>query len=219
LIDNVTTTMTSYQELFENNLKWIKEKTGSDKDFFKKLSADQNPEYLYIGCSDSRVTAEEIMGLGPGEVFVHRNVANLVNNSDLNVMSVINYSVRHLKVKHIIVCGHYNCGGVKAAMVPEDLGILNPWLRNIRDVYRLHKTELNAIPDERQRYNRLVELNVEEQCMNIIKTAAVQLSYRDGGFPIVHGWVFDIGCGKIIDLDINFEKVLAEIKEIYDLTR
>src|SRR5690349_5455279 len=147
--------MTSYDEIFENNRKWIAEKTNSNADFFKKLAENQNPDYLYIGCSDSRVTAEELMGLGPGEVFVHRNVANLVNNIDLNVMSVINYAIRHLQVKHIIVCGHYNCGGVKAAMQPKDLGILNPWLRNIRDVYRLHKTELAAITDEQKRYDRL----------------------------------------------------------------
>lgn len=211
--------MPSYKELFENNQRWIQEKTGSNKDFFQQLSKDQNPEYLYIGCSDSRVTAEELMGLGPGEVFVHRNIANLINNTDLNVMSVINYAIRHLGVKHIIVCGHYNCGGVKAAMMPQDLGLLNPWLRNIRDVYRFHKAELDAISDEQKRYDRLVELNVEEQCVNIIKTAALQLQYRDKGYPEVHGWVFDIHTGKIIDLEIDFQGKLEEIKDIYDLTK
>lgn len=211
--------MPSYKELFENNKRWIAEKTGSNKDFFQQLSKDQNPEYLYIGCSDSRVTAEELMGLGPGEVFVHRNIANLINNTDLNVMSVINYAIRHLGVKHIIVCGHYNCGGVKAAMMPQDLGLLNPWLRNIRDVYRFHKAELDAITDEQKRYDRLVELNVEEQCVNIIKTAALQLQNRDKGYPEVHGWVFDIHTGKIIDLEIDFEGKLEEIKDIYDLTK
>jgi carbonic anhydrase len=159
------------------------------------------------------------MGLGPGEVFVHRNVANLVNNIDLNVMSVINYSIRHLKVKHIIVCGHYNCGGVKAAMESKDLGILNPWLRNIRDVYRLHRSELDAISDEHARYNRLVELNVLEQCTNIIKTAALQLSYETEGYPEVHGWVFDIHSGKIVDLNINFRQILKDIEAIYNLTK
>jgi carbonic anhydrase len=211
--------MNSYKQLFENNEKWINKKTQDNKDFFLQLSKEQNPDYLYIGCSDSRVTAEEMMGLEPGEAFVHRNVANLVNSVDLNVMSVINYSIRYLKVKHIIVCGHYNCGGVKAAMIPEDLGILNPWLRNIRDVYRLHKSELNAIIDEQKRYDRLVELNVEEQCINIIKTAAVQLSFLADGYPVVHGWVFDMRSGRIIDLDINFEQILANIKDIYDLTK
>jgi carbonic anhydrase len=211
--------MTEYREIFENNQKWIEKMKASAPDFFKKLAEDQNPDYLYIGCSDSRVTAEEIMGVRPGEVFVHRNVANLVNSVDLNVMSVINYAIRHLKVKHIIVCGHYNCGGVKAAMESKDLGILNPWLRIIRDVYRLHKDELNAISDQVQRYNRLVELNVREQCINIIKTAALQLSLMQNGYPEVHGWVFDIHSGKIIDLDIDTKGILEEIREIYDLTK
>jgi carbonic anhydrase len=210
--------MTSYDQIFENNRKWIEEHTRNEKDFFRKLAADQRPDYLYIGCSDSRVTAEEMMGIKPGEAFIHRNVANLVNNVDLSVMSVINYAIRHLKVKHIIVCGHYNCGGVKAAMVPKDLGILNPWLRSIRDVYRLHKEELSAITDEQKRYDRLVELNVIEQCTNIIKTAALQLSYMNDGFPIVHGWVFDIHTGRIIDLKIDHDRILKGIKEIYDLT-
>jgi carbonic anhydrase len=210
--------MTSYEELFENNKRWIQKKTGTDTDFFRELASNQNPDYLYIGCSDSRVSAEEIMGLGPGEAFVHRNIANLVNNVDLSVMSVINYAIKHLDVKHIIVCGHYNCGGVKAAMQSKDLGILNPWLRSIRDIYRLHKAELNAITDEHKRYDRLVELNVEEQCVNVIKTAALQLGYLRKGYPIVHGWVFDIHSGRIIDLNIDFENILANIKDIYNLT-
>lgn len=210
--------MTSYEELFENNRRWIAEHTGSDNDFFEKLAKEQNPDYLYIGCSDSRVTAEEMMGVRPGEVFVHRNVANLVNNVDVNVMSVIDYAIRHLKVKHIIVCGHYNCGGVKAAMIPRDMGILNPWLRSIRDVYRLHKVELRNIGDEHKRYDRLVELNVLEQCINVIKTAALQLSYVANGYPVVHGWVFDTRTGRIADLKINFLQILQDIKEIYNLT-
>lgn len=210
--------MTSYEELFENNKKWIQKKTGTDADFFTELASDQNPDYLYIGCSDSRVTAEEMMGLGPGEAFIHRNIANLVNNVDLNVMSVINYAIKSLKVKHIIICGHYNCGGVKAALQPKDMGILNPWLRSIRDVYRLHKAELNAITDEHKRYDRLVELNVQEQCVNVIKTAALQLSYQHSGYPIVHGWVFDIHTGRIVDLNIDFENILENIKDIYNLT-
>jgi carbonic anhydrase len=135
------------EQVFINNEQWIKEKLASNKDYFSDLSKGQSPEFLYIGCSDSRVTAEDIMGVQPGEVFVHRNIANLVNSVDLNVMAVINYAVRHLKVNHVVVCGHYYCGGVKAAMQASDLGILNPWLRNIRDVYRLHKDELNAIEE------------------------------------------------------------------------
>ena len=196
----------------------MQKKTGTNRDFFSQLAKEQNPDYLYIGCSDSRVTAEELIGLGPGDVFVHRNVGNLINNTDLNVMTAIEYAVVHLKVKHIIVCGHYKCGGVKAAMEPKDLGILNPWLRNIRDVYRLHKAELDNIEDEQKRYDRLVELNVEEQCINVIKTAAVQLSYEKEGYPEVHGWVFDLATGRIIDLNINFVQKLEEIKAIYNLT-
>jgi carbonic anhydrase len=196
--------MVTYEQIFENNKKWVAEMTAKDADFFEKLASDQTPDYLYIGCSDSRVPANEIMGLEPGDVFVHRNVANLVNNTDLNVMSVINFAVKHLDVKHIIVCGHYNCGGVKAAMMPKDMGILNPWLRTIRDVYRMHAAELDAIKDEQKRYNRLVELNVIEQATNVIKTANVQKSYQQKGHPIVHGWVFDLHSGILIDLDINF---------------
>jgi len=210
--------MTSYQELFENNQKWIAEKTRTNKEFFQKLAADQNPDYLYIGCSDSRVTAEEMMGVGPGEVFVHRNVGNLVNSVDLNALTVINYAVKYLGVKHIIVCGHYNCGAVKAAMQSKDMGIMNPWLRNIRDIYRLHQTELDAITDEPQRYDRLVELNVQEQCLNVLKTAIVQLGYLAHGYPEVHGWIFNVRNGQIVDLKIDFKKMLQQIMKIYNLT-
>ncbi len=209
--------MPKYKQIFENNKKWVEEMNASDNDFFKKLNEGQDPDYLYIGCSDSRVSTEQLMGVKPGEVFVHRNIANVVSNIDLNTMSVINYSVKFLKVKHVIVCGHYNCGGVKAAMQPQDLGILNPWLRNIRDVYRLHKAELNSITDEQERYNRLVELNVEEQCVNIIKTAVVQKHYLQTGYPIVHGWVWDISTGLLKDLNFDFENKLKEIREVYDL--
>ncbi len=210
--------MTAYEQLFENNKKWIASMKEKDADFFEKLSQDQTPEFLYIGCSDSRVPANEIMGLEPGEVFVHRNVANIVASVDLNVMSVINYAVAHLNVKHIIVCGHYNCGGVKAAMMPKDMGILNPWLRNIRDVYRLHQAALDGIQEEHERYNRLVELNVQEQAINVIKTAVVQKSYVKNRYPTVHGWVFDLNTGVLKDLRINFTEVLKDIQKIYDLT-
>src|SRR5690554_1852602 len=165
-------------KVFENNKSWIQDKLSVNKDYFEELGRGQSPELLYIGCADSRVTAEELMGAAPGEVFVHRNIANMVISIDLNVMSVINYAVDHLKVKHVIVCGHYACGGVKAAMQSADLGILNPWLRNIRDVYRIHRNELNAIENEDERYDKLVELNVKEQCVNLIKTAAVQKAIR-----------------------------------------
>ncbi len=200
--------------IFSNNQKWIDEKLKTDADFFRNLSQGQRPQVLYIGCSDSRVTAEELMGTKPGEVFVHRNIANMVPNTDLSVMSVINYAVSHLKVNHIVVCGHYYCNGVKAAMQSADMGILNPWLRNIRDVYRIHKAELDLITEEDAKYKRLVELNVQEQCVNIIKTSDVQKAYQDRDFT-VHGWVFDIHTGKLIDLKIDFDSILREIMEIY----
>jgi carbonic anhydrase len=210
--------MASYEQIFENNKQWVADNVAKDVDFLEKLASDQHPEYLYIGCSDSRVPANEIMGLAPGEVFVHRNIANLVPSIDLNVMSVINYAVAHLHVKHIVVCGHYNCGGVKAAMTPKDLGILNPWLRNIRDVYRLHEKELDEVTDEHEKYNRLIELNVEEQCRNVIKTAVVQQSYVQNKFPVVHGWVFDLQTGLLKDLKVDFDAILKDIQKIYDLT-
>lgn len=201
-------------QIFLNNQQWIDEKLKIDKDYFRKLSLGQNPKVLYIGCSDSRVTAEELMGAQPGEVFVHRNIANMVPNSDLSAMSVITYAVSHLKVNHIVVCGHYNCGGVKAAMQSADLGILNPWLRNIRDVYRLHKIELDEITDEELKYRRLIELNVQEQCVNVLKTSDVQKAYKERHLT-VHGWVLDLHSGRLIDLKIDFDKILKEIMEIY----
>lgn len=208
--------MISLDKIFENNEKWIAEKTSTNPGYFNDLAKGQKPEVLYIGCSDSRVTAEDLMGANPGEIFIHRNIANMVISIDLNVMSVVNYAVRHLRVNHIVVCGHYECGGVKAAMTPADLGILNPWLRNIRDVYRLHQDELDAMPDTNTRYNRLIELNVQEQCINLIKTAAVQQAHKERGL-LVHGWVFDIHTGKLIDLKIDFPGILQHIMKIYKL--
>ncbi len=209
----------SYKNIFEANKKWIDKKLAEDPDFFNNLAKNQTPEFLYIGCSDSRVHANEIMGLEPGEVFVHRNIANMVVNADLNVLSVINYAVIHLKVKYIVICGHYDCGGVKAAMESRDLGILNPWLRNVRDVYRLHEKELDTITDVGERYNRLVEINVYEQCLNVIKTAEVQKSYLETGYPLVSGLVFDLKKGTLIDLNIDFDKELNRVRKIYDLTK
>ncbi len=202
------------QRIFENNREWIARKLSEDKDYFKKLSTSQNPRILYIGCSDSRVSAEELMGVGPGDVFVHRNIANMVPNNDLSAMSVINYAVNYLKVEKIVVCGHYECGGVKAAMQSADLGILNPWLRNIRDVYRIHRKELDSIKDEDLKYRRLVELNVQEQCINIIKTAEVQIASKERNLK-VHGWIFDIHTGELVDMKINFDEILKNIMEIY----
>lgn len=203
-------------KIFDNNEQWIATQLGKDPSFFDKLAAGQSPEILYIGCSDSRVTAEDLMGLQPGEMFVHRNVANMVINTDLNIASVINYAVDHLHVKHIVICGHYGCGGVKAAMGSTDLGILNPYLREVRDVYRLHQAELAGISDENARYRRLVELNVQEQCINIAKTPEVQRAFAAGKLS-VHGWVFDLASGKLIDLKIDMPAVLKDIQSIYSL--
>jgi carbonic anhydrase len=211
--------MELYDKIFENNSKWVAEKNAGQADFFEHLSQGQSPEILYVGCSDSRVTAEELTGTQPGQMFVHRNIANLIPNNDINSISVVVYAVEHLKVKHIVVCGHYYCGGVKAAMQSKDLGVLNPWLRNIRDVYRLHKNELNEIANEEERYKRLVELNVQEQCINVIKMAVVQKAYIKNNYPLIHGWVFDVSTGKLIDLKIDFPKILSSIQEIYDLTK
>lgn len=209
--------MELYNKVFENNKKWVAQKKSGSHDYFETLAGGQHPEILYIGCSDSRVTAEEMTGIQPGQMFVHRNIANLVPNNDNSSASVIEYAIAHLKVKHVVVCGHYFCGGVKAAMHASDLGILNPWLRNIRDVYRLHKHELNKIEDENERYNRLIELNVQEQCVNVIKMATWQKYFLETGGPLVHGWVFDVHSGELKDLKINFPKILSDIREIYDL--
>jgi len=204
------------EDIFRNNEKWVAERLEADPEYFNQLSQGQSPNYLYIGCSDSRVTAETLMGAKPGEVFVHRNIANLAPNNDLNVLSVINFAVNHLKVKHVIVCGHYKCGGIKSAMQAKDVGLLNPWLRNIRDVYRLHKEELNAISSEAERYDRLVELNVIEQCINVIKTRDVQNALLENRIQI-HGWVFDMKTGKLIDLKIDIDKIMQEIMNVYRL--
>nr|WP_315203018.1 carbonic anhydrase [uncultured Flavobacterium sp.] len=205
------------KQIFENNKKWVVKQLEIDEHYFEKLSKGQAPEFLYIGCSDSRVSAEELMGLDPGQVFVHRNIANMVPNTDLNSMSVINYAVVHLKVNHIVVCGHYGCGGVLAAMQQSDLGILNPWLRNIRDVYRIHQKTLDAITNEEEKYKKLVELNVQEQCINVIKTAEVQKAFKERGLR-VYGWIFDIHSGKLIDLNINFTEILKDITKIYKIS-
>jgi carbonic anhydrase len=209
--------MNLYKKIFENNKKWVTEKKLVDKNYFENLSKGQSPEILYIGCSDSRVTAEEMTGVEPGQMFVHRNIANLVPNNDNNSAAVVEFAVARLHVKHIVVCGHYNCGGIAAAMKAEDLGILNPWLRNVRDVYRLHRSTLDSVTNREERYKKLVELNVEEQCLNIIKMAVLQKHFFEKGYPTVHGWVFDMHSGQLIDLRINFLKKLEGIREIYDL--
>jgi carbonic anhydrase len=206
-----------FSKIFENNEKWIAEKLSGDPDYFNNLSKGQHPEFLYIGCSDSRVTAEDLMGVQPGEVFIHRNIANQVISTDSNVNSVVQYAVEHLKVKYIIVCGHYECGGVKAALNPSDMGQLNSWLQTLRDVYRYHRHELDAISDPQKRFDRLVELNVREQCINIIKIDHVQRSWYKTGYPKIYGWVFDVKTGKLIDLKLKMEEEFMEIRSIYDL--
>ena len=208
--------MDLYNEIFENNKRWVEEHSATDAQFFRHLAEGQSPEFLYIGCSDSRVTAEEMTGIKPGQMFVHRNIANLVPNNDMSSATVIEYAVNHLDVSHIIVCGHYFCGGVKAAMESRYLGILNPWLREIRDVYRIHAEELNQLEGD-ERYKRLVELNVQEQCINVIKVASVQKHYLNDRKPRVHGWVFDVQTGRLIDLKIDFDSILHDIQKIYDL--
>lgn len=206
-----------FNKIFTNNEKWIADKLALNPNYFSDLSKGQSPEFLYIGCSDSRVTAEDLMGVNPGEVFIHRNIANQVIPTDNNVNAVVQYAVEHLKVKHIIICGHFECGGVKAALHPSDMGQLNSWLQTLRDVRRLHKKELENIKDPQKLFDRLVELNVREQCMNIIKIDHVQKSWYKTGFPQIHGWVFDVRTGKLIDLGLKMEKEFMEIREIYDL--
>lgn len=189
--------MDSYQKLLLNNLNWAEDAVTKDPDFFARLAKVQSPEFLWIGCSDSRVSANEITGTHPGEIFVHRNVANMVVHTDLNMLSVLEYAVHHLNIKHIIVCGHYGCGGIKASMSQHSFGIINKWLRNIKDVYRFHRDELDAIADEELRANRLTELNVREQVMNLAKTSIVQLAWKNNSYPHLHGWVYGLNDGKI----------------------
>jgi carbonic anhydrase len=189
--------MKAYEKLLLENKAWAAEKVGDDPDFFNRLASIQTPEFLWIGCSDSRVPANEITGTQPGEIFVHRNVANMVVHTDLNLLTVLEYAVHHLKVKHVIVCGHYGCGGVKASMTQHNFGIINKWLRNIKDVYRYHRDEIDSIKDEESRVNRMVELNVQEQVMNLAKTSIIQKAWKQNQFPHLHGWVYGLKDGLI----------------------
>ena len=189
--------MKSYEKLLLENKAWSKEKTMDDPAYFERLVDIQAPEFLWIGCSDSRVPANEITGTQPGEIFVHRNIANMVVNTDLNLLSVLQFAVETLKVKHIIVCGHYGCGGVKAAMTNHNMGIINKWLRNIKDVHRFHREEVDAIEDENLRLNRMIELNVIEQVTNLAKTSIIQKAWKNENRPDIHGWVYDLHDGII----------------------
>jgi carbonic anhydrase len=212
-----------FQKLLENNKAWSKKIQDTDPDFFSdRANRQQTPNYLFIGCSDSRVPAEQITGLQSGDIFVHRNIANLVVNSDMNSLSVIQYAVQVLKVKHIIVCGHYGCGGCLASMQNQDLGLIENWLRNIRDVIRMHSEpggELDGITDEEARRKKVIELNVREQCLNLLKNSYVQDSLEHTGFPILHGLVYDIHDGILKELPIDFKELQVKYSGIYSLQK
>lgn len=205
-----------YQSLLDNNKKWVAQKLEQNPDFFNNLSKGQQPPLLWIGCADSRVPANEIIGAEPGEVFVHRNIANMVIHSDMNMLSVLDYAVNVLKVKHVIVCGHYGCGGVQTAMSNQHVGLIDNWIRHIKDVYRFHSTELNAINDEKQRFDRFVELNVMEQVWDLGKTSIVQTAWRNEQPLHVHGWVYDIHDGLIRDLNVTLRDN-SSLSEVYQL--
>jgi carbonic anhydrase len=190
----------AHTKLLLENKAWAKGKVLDDPDFFSRLANIQHPEFLWIGCSDSRVPTNEITGTQPGEIFVHRNIANMVVHTDLNLLSVLQYAVEYLEVKHIIVCGHYNCGGVKAALSHKSLGIINKWLRNIKDVYRINRAEIDALPTEEEQTNRLVELNVKEQVIHLAETSIVQKAWQNKNAPHIHGWVYSLSDGLLKEI-------------------
>ena len=205
-----------YNQLLDNNKKWVAGKLAQDPDYFTKLAIGQKPPVLWIGCADSRVPANEIIGAEPGEVFVHRNIANMVVHSDMNMLSVLDYAVNVLQVKHIIVCGHYGCGGVQTAMTNKHVGLIDNWIRHIKDVYRLHRPELDAITDEAARFDRFVELNVFEQVLDLGKTSIVQAAWERGQEVHVHGWVYAIHDGMIRDLKVTL-KDNETLSDVYKL--
>lgn len=205
-----------YKQIIENNKKWVESKLKVDPDYFKNLALGQKPPLLWIGCADSRVPANQIIGAQPGEVFVHRNIANMVIHSDMNMLSVLDYAVNVLKVEHVIVCGHYGCGGVKAAMGNQSIGIIDNWIRHIKDIYRVHKRELDSISDETQRFDRFVELNVVEQVYDLAKTSIVQGAWSSGQDLTIHGWVYGVDSGIVKDLGVNFKND-SELDEVYQL--
>ena len=205
-----------YKRILENNREWVESQLAIDPNYFKDLSKGQNPPLLWIGCSDSRVPANEIIGAKPGEVFVHRNIANMVIHTDMNMLSVLDYAVNVLKVKHVIVCGHYGCGGVKAAMTNGSFGIIDNWIRHIKDVYRLNKKELSAIHDEDARFNRFVEINVKEQVSDLAKTSIVQSAWKNGQELTLHGWVYGLNSGFVTDLEVNYSSN-EDLPEVYQL--
>lgn len=205
-----------YKKIIENNKKWVEDKLKIRPDYFNNLAESQHPPLLWIGCSDSRVPANEIIGAEPGEVFVHRNIANMVVHSDMNMLSVLDYAVNSLKVKHVIVCGHYGCGGIKAAMGNSSIGIIDNWIRHIKDVYRFHHEELDSIENERERFNRFVEVNVKEQVMDLAKTSIVQNAWSSGQKLHLHGWVYGLDSGYVTDLGVNFS-CDKDLDDVYQL--
>ena len=205
-----------YRKILDNNKVWVKSQLAIDKEYFKDLAKGQQPPLLWIGCSDSRVPANEIIGAKPGEVFVHRNIANMVIHSDMNMLSVLDYAVNVLKVKHVIVCGHYGCGGVKAAMGNQSIGLIDNWIRHIKDVYRLHEDYLNTFEDEEERFNKFVEVNAQEQVFDLAKTSIVQNAWRNGQDLTLHGWTYGLNSGYVTDLGVNMGSN-AELDEMYRL--
>lgn len=205
-----------YKKILDNNKKWVEDQLAIDKDYFKDLAKGQQPPLLWIGCSDSRVPANEIIGAKPGEVFVHRNIANMVIHSDMNMLSVLDYAVNVLKVKHVIVCGHYGCGGIKAAMGNQSIGLIDNWIRHIKDIYRFHETYLNSIEDENERFNKFVEINAQEQVIDLAKTSIVQNAWRNGQELTLHGWVYGLNSGYVTDLDVNMGNN-KDLDEVYRL--
>ena len=205
-----------YKKILDNNKKWVENQLNIDKEYFKDLAKGQQPPLLWIGCSDSRVPANEIIGAKPGEVFVHRNIANMVIHSDMNMLSVLDYAVNVLKVKHVIVCGHYGCGGVKAAMGNQSIGLIDNWIRHIKDVYRLHEHYLDTIEDEEERFNKFVEVNAQEQVFDLAKTSIVQNAWRNGQELTLHGWTYGLNSGYVTDLDVSMSSNV-ELDEVYQL--
>ena len=205
-----------YKKILDNNKKWVENQLAIDAEYFKDLAKGQQPPLLWIGCSDSRVPANEIIGAKPGEVFVHRNIANMVIHSDMNMLSVLDYAVNVLKVKHVIVCGHYGCGGVKAAMGNQSIGLIDNWIRHIKDVYRLHEHYLNTIEDEEERFNKFVEINAQEQVFDLAKTSIVQNAWRNGQELTLHGWTYGLNSGYVTDLGVNMSSN-DELDEVYQL--
>lgn len=205
-----------YKQLLDNNKKWVEERISENPEYFEKLAKGQKPPLLWIGCADSRVPANEIIGAQPGEVFVHRNIANMIVHSDMNMLSVLDYAVNALKVKHVIVCGHYGCGGVQAALGNQSIGIIDNWVRHIKDVYRLHKAELDAIEDEKERFDQFVEINVKEQVFDLAKTSIVQNAWNNNQDLQLHGWVYGIGTGIVKDLEVTIAND-SELDSVYQL--